>query len=420
MGADVPRHATSLTAPAGALSRFTGLVAGGRLLPYLRKGRDTTAMIQVNLFLAMPELGSSRRLRSLARRTAAYRLYNDLDFELLPWRPHAAHGLERLRECLADGRGAVVCSLHVGAYRRVFDELVRRGFDVTLIADRNVAATLKRDTLARLAARGAGAERLARVEAGLEVVDAEQPGAVRRAFEALDSNRLVLVYLDGNTGAAMPGGEDGGAAGDPAVEFFGRRVALPAGACRIAWLKRVPIVPLFASWERRLRPSFRCLPPLRPAPGQSLAGFCDAALQELVSLCEREVRRRPAQFEHWVYLHRWRWLPGEAASTDGLERARREIGAAGGRVRYGLDPGRVLLVAMGGRQVLVDGVRGRLVEAGRLLADVLVALRRRRASYETLCSRLAGRHSGLQVLEALARLKAMGCLVEAPDAGRAR
>ena len=139
------------------------------------------------------------------------------------------------------------------------------------------------------------------------------------------------------------------------------------------------------------------------------------SLQELFALAEREIWKRPPQFEHWVYLHRWRVGEASEPPDEGeMEVARRQLHSTTARLRYRVHPERLLVVASGKRLIVADAVRGRMTEAGRLLADVARALRRS-LSFDALCSRLRRRHSGSEVLEMVARLKVMGLLLEVAD-----
>lgn len=366
-------------------------------------------MVRLSLFLALPELRGTRRILSVAWGVIGYRLWNDLDFEFLTWHPHAVTGLERLRECLADGRGVIACSQHLGAYRRVYYELVRRGFNVTLVADERVAGTLVQSTCAQLLRQGASAEELSGFKAGFSVLDATQPGMVRRILEALDRNCVVLVYLDGNTGARLPGT---GGSDSTVVELFGQKLAIRHGACRIAYLRQVSIVPVFARWKAG-RASLACLPPITPDQALPVAEFCRRTLQTLFQLTEDEIRRDPIQFEHWMYLHRWRAESPENATPgeEAIEEARRQILAGGEEARYRVDREKLLLVRIGEGRVLADPARGRFLKVGRLLAD-LVSTLRRRLSLREINLRLGRRYASAQLLEALARIKVLGLLVE--------
>lgn len=391
------------------------LALRGTLPGLLRSGLDSAAAVRLNLFLAVPALRGSGRLARTAWRTIAYRAWNDLDFAQLAWRPYTVLGLERLRECLAEGRGVIACSQHVGAYRRVYYELVRHGFHVTLVADGRVAPTLKQTTRTRLVRQHADAAELARLESNLTVLDATRPGMVRAVRTALEQGSVVLFYLDGNTGAELPGVRP--PRNVTTVDLLGSRVALRHGFCQIAHAEHVPIVPIVAAWHPGLRPVMTCLPAIAADPAVTAETFCRRTLAALAAVAETEIRRDLAQFEHWMYLHRWRAGAFAAPPADdrAVAAARRQIAGAAGGVRYRVDPRRILLLRMGGRRIVADAMHGTVAEAGRLAADVLAKLRRRR-SYPRLCARLRRRYSGAELLEALAQLQAAGLLSEA--AGR--
>jgi hypothetical protein len=218
-----------------------------------------------------------------------------------------------------------------------------------------------------------------------------------------------MIYLDGNTGAALPGGEK--ALNTTTVDFFHLKLAVRHGACQIAYLRQVPVVPVFASWGPGRKPTVTFLQPLVPRPMDSLAGFCRETMQQLFALAEQELRKDPSQLEHWVYVHRWR-VGAETATTMGgeaVEAARQQIRATAAATRYHVDGGRLVPLRVGRRHILVDPAGGRVIEAGRLFADVAGVLRCW-LSYAGVCERLRRRHSESDVLSALAHLQAFGFL----------
>jgi lauroyl/myristoyl acyltransferase len=328
------------------------------------------------------------------------RLYNDLDFTSLDWEPFEARGLEHLEAARSAGRGALVCTQHVGAYRRVFDELVRRGFRVNLL----VAAHVARSMEAQFRRRRPDPEWCAR----LAILDAQRPDSVRAMLAALSRNEVVLVYLDGNTGVDGPGG--GAQANTVTVPFFGRPVAVRRGVAQISHASGAPIVPLFASWDAGRRPSFRCLAPLWPDRAAPVAPFCERRMAELFALAEAAIRERPEQFEEWPSVRRWRVGVADADPDVGEPAS---VPAGDGPVR--VDPRRARVLEVDGQAVLADGVHGRALKAEPGLADVVAALGRPRTVRE-LRARLRRAPGEGEVARAVARLAALGLLEDARPA----
>lgn len=391
---------------AGALARSAlTLARQGRLVQYLRALRGTYALTQVNLFLSLREVKGKARLRRLARKALWNRVYNDVDFERLPWGPFRWKGQEHLERALARGKGVLLCTQHVGPYRRLFFELVRRGLRVNVV----MAAQVARSVEAQLRARVEDAELSGR----LSILNAEQPGSVRDILAALARNEVVLVYLDGNTGVEGPGGSGRALANTVEVDFFGRRVAVRRGVCQISQASQAPLLPLFAWWERGHRPTVEFLAPLFPEQGESPEDFSRERMQRLFQLAEEAIRGRPEQFEEWSRVHRWRVrAAGEARSSSGLPSLELTKGQGEEARRYWLPPERFLLLSAGEGPVLVERVHGRILPVGPPLRDVVHVLGRREATVREVLERLGRRHSRSELIGALARLQRWELLEE--------
>ena len=396
---------------AGALfSGFRELMRGGRLRDYVRRLRTTYEMAQLNLYLCLPELRSGTRLRRTARRVVWNRLYNDVDFTGLDWEPFDASGIEHLHAALRARKGALVCTQHLGPYRRVFDELVRQGFPVSLLVAGHVARSIESQFRRRRRDDLAGRLRL---------LNAHQPGAGRDILAALARNEVVLVYLDGNTGVEGPGATERGAANTVVVPFFGRPVAVRRGVCQISYASGAAIVPLFARWGESGRPALECRAPLWPDRSLTMARFCEDGMRRLFAQCEAAIRERPEEFEEWPSVRRWR-----AAGPAGAEPAAPALVPAGlverllpagpsAHARLRVDPQRARVLAVGGQHVLADGVHGRAWKAEPWLGE-MVELLGRPVTVRELHRRLGRKYPGTALAHTAARLSLLGLLEEVP------
>jgi len=397
-------------------------VVRGRLGEYLRRFRESQAILQLNLFLALPELRGTRRLSRLARRVALRRLYNDLDFATLRWNPFEVMGLQHLESSLERGRGAIVCTQHLGPYRRIFHELLRRGHAVHLLVDAKVARSFKPQAATQLRRQGWSMERIEQHLGELEILNAEQPGSVQQMLRALRANEMVLVYLDGNTGVSAPGEGTRRHANNVTVGFFGHPITVRRGVCQIAHATGASLVPLFARWEAGHRPMMRFLEPVRPEPDEARDTFARRGMRRLFQLSERAIRRDPEQYEEWVHVHRWRSTERgsekeSARDDEDLAAARRELREVPDR-RLRVDPGRAAVLQVGSREVLVDGVEGRILPADPLTVRLARRCQRTVRLEELLRSFRADERE--DALDHLARLHALGVLEEVQTQQHAR
>lgn len=384
-----------------------------QLSTYLKTFKDSKTVILLNLFVSLRQL-EKRKLERLAWRVIGHRLYNDIDFEGLPWPRFRVVGLEHLERSLAAGRGAIVCTQHLGPYRRIFYELIQQGFYVHLLVDDKVSRSLGmiQDRQRRYNPDAGEALR-----ERLTLLNAEKPGTVRQIFEALEKNEVVLVYLDGNTGVGAPGSESQVHANNVEVEFFGQPILVRRGTCQISYHKGAPLVPLFARWEPGHRAVLDFQEPILPQPETSVDDFCVEGMQRLFRLAEDVIRSRPEQFEEWVHLHRWRSPSAPTSTPDAASlasvRERLEAGPSAGARRYRIDSTRALMLSMGDDQILADAHHGRFLKLGRLMREVARELTRE-VALTRLLGKLERRYPREEILDAVAQLKALDLLVEAP------
>lgn len=237
--------------------------------------------------------------RRLVRR--AYRHYGRSVAEALRaagGRPPAleVHGEAHLRAALAEGRGVLALSAHLGS----FEALLRAaaGFDVP------VHVITKRFSAAG-AQRGWASLRLG----GPGLFSA---GSARAIRAALARGEIVADVLDQH---APPGRAVW-------VPFFGRPAATLPDLVRLSHQTGAAVVPIFTH-RRAGRQIVSIQPALRLSADQL------AAVAQCVAVVEAAIRARPSQ---WLWIHRrWKPIPPDvqAALTDGRAGRRRALTAAG-------------------------------------------------------------------------------------------
>jgi lauroyl/myristoyl acyltransferase len=212
-----------------------------------------------------------------------------------PFPTMRTEGEQFLRAVLKASQGAIICAPHVGPYHRIPLELVKRDLRVSLLLD---AANFERE------------QRLysdrARLYAGrtpdpMHYINAEIPSASWEMACALRSGRVLLVYMDGNTGLKCA---------EPAktlveVDFCGLRIDVRKGPGYLSAFAGVPIIPLVARFTNRGGHAMRFEPQLEKKPNQSVDDYCRNALQLLFSILERYVKTDPSCWEEWCNIHLW-------------------------------------------------------------------------------------------------------------------
>ncbi|HEX7051925.1 MAG TPA: hypothetical protein VF188_17085 [Longimicrobiales bacterium] len=215
--------------------------------------------------------------------------------------PELAHLLGWDRDMLSTihqgGRGCIVCSFHFGAYRYIPVDLALLGLSVL----QPLEAAVFRNRSRRLD----GADPILRDR--LRVVDVESRGrtASLAMVRTLRRGGVVVVYVDGNTGADGVWGDSGRVS----ILFLGFRILVKNGIARLSLLTGAPIVPIVTPRTADGAGHVICGAPIWPE-GRRTGPGDEAAVREIMAAAyrflEMHVRRQPEQWESWSHLHRWR------------------------------------------------------------------------------------------------------------------
>jgi KDO2-lipid IV(A) lauroyltransferase len=177
-----------------------------------------------------------------------------------------------LDRSLAEGKGAVIVSAHIGAFDLIGKYLHHLGYDLTVVTARTTSRFIF-DGVTYL-----------RGHDGPAMVE-PTPAGLRRTIQALRQGRCVAILGDRDF---LQNGKS--------VVFFGRETSLPVGALRLAREAGAPIVPLFT---RRSGAGHELIarPPIRVAKTTDPETDVAAGLGALVPVFEEAIRRSPDQ---WV------------------------------------------------------------------------------------------------------------------------
>ncbi|MDZ7728194.1 MAG: lysophospholipid acyltransferase family protein [Dehalococcoidia bacterium] len=243
------------------------------------RGRRSTTR---NFERVLPEVSQGKRRRIAQRSIANYGRYL-VDFARFPREGELdvedpdGH-VDRLKELLDEGQGAIVATMHFGNWDAAAASLGRAGIPVTAVADRFGDAKLDRAVFG------------AREAAGLDIAVRGEPGKIVRA---LKNGRVLAMVVDRPTpGEGVP------------VRFFGEECEVPDGAARLALRTGAPVIPAACYRLRPGAPEFRIwadwdvvLPEARGSDG------VQALTQAIFSAHERVIRQWPSQW----YMFREMW-----------------------------------------------------------------------------------------------------------------
>lgn len=283
------RLATVLTAPMPRRLRYGLADLGGSVAYGILPGRARRARANYSAF-APGDRGSSSRLargafRNYARTVLDFLVLEKLLAELK--QTPGAISLEPLHRVLAEGRGAIVVTPHLGNWDLGAAAIATCGRPVHAVTDPFGPPAV--DGLVR-----ASRERL-----GVGVIPVG-PASARAALRALRRNEVLLLACD----------IDKGGAGVP-VRFLGRRVVLPAGPAHLSLRTGAKLIPGYMRRREDGRHESRLLEPLAEAVGKDGQTPAAELTQAIADAFEEMIRVEPSQ---WFAFHSLSRRPGADGS----------------------------------------------------------------------------------------------------------
>lgn len=193
-------------------------------------------------------------------------------------------GKEHIEAALAEGRGAILLTGHLGNWEIAGSRIAAEGFPV------NVIARAQRDDEITDYIRGT------REEMGMRVFHRDV--AVRNSLRALQRNELVGILLDQNAG------EEG-----VFVDFFGHLASTAPGAAAFALKTRAAVLPTFGWRQADNTHIIEISAPVPLTDTGDRESDLLANTARYTKIIEQQIRRHP---EQWFWLHkRWKARPSD-------------------------------------------------------------------------------------------------------------
>ena len=193
-------------------------------------------------------------------------------------------GVEYAYETLAQGRGLIAVTGHIGNWELLAAACAWKGFSVAAVARRIYAKHLN-DILVSFRARQ-----------GVATIVRENPHSARQILGALKANTVLAMLIDQDT--RVP---------SISVPFFGRLARTPVAAAALAIRRDIPAMAVFI--QRRPQGGHRVTfhPPFVVERSGDRRADVRALTRQFNAALEEQIRKNPAE---WVWWHRrWRRAP---------------------------------------------------------------------------------------------------------------
>jgi lauroyl/myristoyl acyltransferase len=212
------------------------------------------------------------------------------------------------------GKPTIFCTCHLGSYRLMNLVLARLGAPFSLLIDNR---TYREQGEKFIRIQDEAAVHFGQKPGQMALIDAEQPTAGLQLIRALKQGRILVAYLDGNTGTGGVTRQDDKLVG---VEFLGRPLLARKGIAFLSVATQTPIVPVFAYRPDAYTNVLHVMEARHPGhvPAEAREATVATLTQHLYDDFATLLRQYPSQWEGWFYVQKYLDL---AAIRAGYEAA---------------------------------------------------------------------------------------------------
>lgn len=189
-------------------------------------------------------------------------------------------GLEHLDAAMAEGRGVIWVTGHIGNWEIGANRIALLGYPVNVVA-RLMYGDRLNDYIMNW-----------RSSNGINTIIRSRRSSGKEILRAIRGNEILALLIDQDTNVQ-----------GVKVDFFGIKARTPVGAASLALKKGCALLPGFIVRVDSCRHRITILPPLELIETGDLKADIATNTQALTSVIEKIVRKHPAE---WVWMHR-RW-----------------------------------------------------------------------------------------------------------------
>ncbi|MDE3234533.1 MAG: hypothetical protein KGO81_01170 [Bacteroidota bacterium] len=193
--------------------------------------------------------------------------------------------------------GTIICTFHTGSYRLINQFLIKNQVQFSLVIASNVLQA-EGNSFQRLYNKYSPSSR----ESEFQLIDAEESTAGLKMLRELKSGRSLVIYIDGNNGSGKDESVNNNLI---SIQFLENYIRARKGIAYIAYLAKAPILPIICERIELEKSRLTFLDVITPQQFQDREEFVISATQKMYSILGEVVKKVPAQWEGWLYLHKF-------------------------------------------------------------------------------------------------------------------
>ncbi|WP_286766671.1 MULTISPECIES: hypothetical protein [Sphingobacterium] len=192
-------------------------------------------------------------------------------------------------DLLKDGGPKIICLYHLGFHAQLPRVLADQGIQFDILMDKKVYLAQNDEMLEmQTEMRSRGLK--------FRYLISDDPSVLLKARTAIQEGRHLLIFADGNSGVSESKHKK------VAVNFLANRIYVRTGIALLAYLLKVPVVPLSHTTVDREYQVHYGAPIVRDENEQRNI-FISRCMQRLYDFLAIEIEDRPWKWECWGYLH---------------------------------------------------------------------------------------------------------------------
>lgn len=186
----------------------------------------------------------------------------------------------------------IFCTFHTGSYWLLINWLGRQNKDFSVL----VRQELYEKQTALFGQYYESMKERFQITSQVNILNAEEPGILRRLAREVKEGRSLVVYLDGNTGS-------GSSDENTKVNFLGREIEVRKGIPYLSYLTGVPMIPVLQYRKKNYKNVLEFGQAIRPNKQQTRESFNQESLQSIYDIFGKHIAVYPEQWEGWNYIH---------------------------------------------------------------------------------------------------------------------
>ncbi|MBD1425946.1 lysophospholipid acyltransferase family protein [Sphingobacterium arenae] len=232
--------------------------------------------------------------------TSRYRASDDQLADVLPVKQEVLTSLTSYIQQIKD-RPGIVATFHTGSYRLLSRVMYMQGLNVAVVMSREILA----EQGEYLFAQHAKMENVG----GLQLIDADAGNCLLKMLVALRDGYHIVIYMDGNHGAAPTKGESD----NEEVSFFHCNLVVRKGLAVLSHKRNIPIYPILSSLDEAGDTFYKSYPTIFPNKEERLGDYTTRVFGTLYDHLQEVISVKPEMWEGWLYVHT---MPGKREQTN--------------------------------------------------------------------------------------------------------